>query len=245
MLVDYYRRLTLRFSKNANVIYGFPPSAKSFPEPGWLYLNNPPQAVRDYVPGSCRRERLTTKRGKSPSASATYIPIPPDDAEEGRHCLLMKRCGAIYKESSDILEEMDRPMQGSEKQIFGWPSEGGVWVFRLPQSLLRWPFGDDQFRSGDMQIELMSRSDEEGWDEQKSLLDSKLRAQEDMDGYCEVLKDYGAQYYTDINECPEIHTLGLIEPVMQPNIWIPPRTPGAKWRPNPPHGDQAETQEPN
>ena len=156
---------------------------------------------------------------------------------------MMRRGGALYTELSDIMAEVDRPMQGAERQIFGWPSQGGVWVFRLPQSLIRWTFGDD--RSGDRMLECVERADEEGWDEQKSLLDSKLRVRENMDGFCEVLRIYGAQYYKDVKQCPEMHTLRLLEPVVGPNIWVAPPTAKEKWTRNVQHESQAEAKDPS
>ena len=75
MQTIYFHRPTVRFSAYTNAIYGFPPSVQSFPEPGWLYLDNPPPAVRDYILGTSWRTRLVNDPTKSDSRRDTYVPI--------------------------------------------------------------------------------------------------------------------------------------------------------------------------
>jgi hypothetical protein len=52
---------------------------------------------------------------------------------------------------------------------------------------------------------------ERGEPEIKALekLELEIRAQTDMEGVCGVLKNAGALYYENIEECPEVINLGL------------------------------------
>ncbi len=61
----------------------------------------------------------------------SYIPPPRDDAvDEAQYCLRMKSCAAAH--AKDLYGVLGGRSEEPPKQIFGWPSSGGVWVFQLP-----------------------------------------------------------------------------------------------------------------
>jgi len=214
-----YVRLALVHNANPQV-YGHLSRTRISEGLGCLHLSDPPNAYLSYVLGPDWRSRLTTppdhvlntksngRRRKVPGYSC--IPVPDDD-DEDEHCLRMKRCGArlVVPDDDSLLEPQDRSIQAGERQIFGWPSAGGVWIYRIPPAGLRINpgcYGDD---NGWLEAALDVL--ERGEPEIKALekLELEIRAQTDMEGVCGVLKNAGALYYENIEECPEVMNLGL------------------------------------
>jgi hypothetical protein len=119
----------------------------------------------------------------------------------------MKRCGAQLCHTASLFAAetyggRENPYHElSKKQIMGWPSTGGVWVYRLPSLLL-----------GDLSIDEGPESGEDADHEQElSKMKQRLWQQPDMEEYCKVLQDNGAVFYENPAECPEVTMLGLLE----------------------------------
>jgi hypothetical protein len=49
-----------------------------------------------------------------------------------------------------------------------------------------------------------------------------------MDGFCDVLKDAGAEYYPDLGEFPEVVSLGLLQRDQSKNNAFSPDSPGSR-----------------
>ena len=93
------------------------------------------------------------------------------------------------------------PPQHAERQVFGWPKAGGVWILRKPSS-------GEGLTLEEAYERLMSDPDGlEGENYTSALAD--MRKAKDMEALCDVLKHAGGQYYADAADCPEAWTLGL------------------------------------
>jgi len=53
-----------------------------------------------------------------------------------------------------------------------------------------------------------------------AVLERKLRGQEDINGFCSVLRDSGAVFYEDLREFPEFVDLGHLKPEIAGNDWV-------------------------
>lgn len=60
-------------------------------------------------------------------------------------------------------------------------------------------------------------------------LNADLRQQVDMAGICRVLEQNGAILYPHMMDCPEVRSLGLLEPEGGETRLIPPETMGGSW----------------
>ena len=203
-------------SGQSSCLYGYLPYARGDPDPGYLFIDDPPLTTLDYVSGSDWRTRVEEPPGSSTIATSgmidsqrsneSYIPRTDGD-DEAEHCLRMKRCGALWADpTTSFMERRDMPVQAAENQIFGWPSQkagGGVWVLRIPK-IWRRPFPFDM----DAMMKQMQEEERHG-DQMKSLKE-RLKKQDDMDSACEVLRDAGAVHYERIEECPEVVELDLL-----------------------------------
>jgi len=213
-----YVRLSLVHNANPQV-YGHLSRTRISEGLGFLHLSDPPNAYLSYVLGLDWRSRVITPpdhflntkpNGCRKVPGYSCIPVPDDD-DEDEHSLRMKRCGArlVVPDDDSCLELQDRSVKAGERQIFGWPSAGGVWIYRIPPAGLRIDpgcYGDD---NGWLEASLGVL--ERGEPEIKALeeLQVKIRAQTNMEGVCGVLKNAGALYYENIEECPEALDLGL------------------------------------
>lgn len=201
----HYRRPSVRLSlkRNANPqVYGHLSRTHRSQGPGHLQLDDPPSAYLVYILGSDWRSRVITPVNKSSKARANasgqvpgygYIPVP-DNNDKDEHCLRMKRCGALLVTPGGdySLEPQDRSIQAAERQIFGWPSAGGVWIYRIPAGGLRL----DRECFGEW-LAASLRDLEQAEPEKRALeaLYLEIQHQRDMEGICEVLKTW-AQYTT-------------------------------------------------
>jgi len=218
-------RLSLRHNANSQT-YGRLSRTSIYQGLGCLHLSNPPHAYISYILGPDWRSRLvtppehylntkSTRRSKNDHSKVpgySYIPVPYDDDNhnEDEHYLRMKRCEArlVVPNDDSWLEAQDQPIQAGEKQIFGWPSAGGVWVYWIPPAGLRL---DPGYYNEHDWLETAIRYMEQGEPEREALdaLQLEIRAQTHMEGVCGVLKNAGAMYYENIEECPEVSELGL------------------------------------
>jgi hypothetical protein len=168
------------------------------------YLNTESDACSTH---GCR------KNGRSKVRGYSYIPVPDDDEDydEDEYCLRMKRCGALLVVPGDdsLLEPQGRVIQAGERQIFGWPSAGGVWIYRiLPEGLrLEWGAYDSDIDWLEAAATVVERGEPEI--EALEELELEIRAQTDMEGVGRVLKNAGAMYYENIEECSEVLDLSL------------------------------------
>lgn len=109
-----------------------------------------------------------------------------------------------------------------------------MWVLRIPKALLRRMFEDEEDgldSEEQLQVRLgrMERAEEECEGEKMALLECKLSEQKDMNGFCDAFRDAGAVFYEDLRDCPEAVELGLLEPKMGRNDWVPPGDLWGKW----------------
>lgn len=216
-------------------IFGFPrpedlPDTMETPLPGFgnggpllLYLPGQIPAYVSYVMGDGWIERLQNDHHTSdqrnfhdgsvilrPGAPySTWEDTTPDEnaAEERAHCLRMRRCGAvaICSEADAIMHDQGYVLRHPWLPLFGWPSSGGVWVLRYPESD---PDDDERL---DRRM-LMDGSDNVFYADLNFLqVKDKLKGLTDMDKLCRVLEDAGAEFYPGIGDCPEVARLALDE----------------------------------
>lgn len=209
-------------------IYGYLPRARQADNPGFLSLNNPPPAYVSYIMGSDWRDQLVPYESRdSTNPNYQYVPIPrDDDADEAWHCLRMRRCGALHVQDVHELAErqgsQDWPVQAAERQVFGWPAGGGVWVLRLPKR-------GGELGSLDEELAALEEEDH-GELERVGAHLAKLREQASMEGICRVLEEAGAVFYSDPTECSEVREMGLLDPEEGSNDLVPPEGPGDEWQ---------------
>jgi hypothetical protein len=137
-----------------------------------------------------------------------YIPAPDDVDDEAEHCMRMRRCGAdalLSNVSMHVLQE--RLSASSQMHIMGWPSGGGVWVYRVPQSWYSGKSIEEQLASSPPYSHF--RLDNPGVMLNK--VRGELRGCEDMEQFCEVLERYGGDYYEDIMDCRAVVHLRLFD----------------------------------
>jgi hypothetical protein len=97
------------------------------------------------------------------------------------------------------------PLQPSEKQYFGWPEDGGVCVLRSPTAHWRTlPLERQLEWLAHHSFEEFERIEQQ-WDATVlRLMDTKT-----MEEVCDILIGVGGQYYENLSDCPEAHTLCL------------------------------------
>ena len=214
-----YNDIRLQFVDDKVRVLGhpshFPWETMEFPGPPFLYLSDYVPAYVNFVMGPDWRSRLTTVESRegrmilkptlTKDAGTSRCAPTWDLDEEEQHCSRMLRCGAVIAYSDvDILErEMGywgSPRQPSERQMFGWPEKGGVWVFRQPLH---------DHLPLEEQVQILKR-DPEGLEQQRyrDLL-AELRNVTDMETVCDVLKNAGGRYYSDAADCPEVQSMGI------------------------------------
>ena len=217
----------LRLSDNKTVrIFGYPnkddiPSDMWIPLPGFgdtgpplLYLRGHIPAYVSYIMGEDWRSRLRDGHHTNnanlfhdgevilrPSATTSPSEESREDLEalERAHCLRMRRCGAVAVRSDvDILFEETGYARWPD-HLFGWPANGGVWILRhdLAEEL-RVNLMPETTRTGEMQDRFLWASE-------------AIRQQSDMNELCRVLKEAGGQFYTNIEDCPEVKRLSLLD----------------------------------
>lgn len=201
----------------------------SLEEPYYLSIADPPPVYLSYILGPEWRSQViipqkdaSNTEAKSYKTGDGYSSIPrPDltasDRDEVEHCLRMKRCGALQIDQHDHdvpVDLTDRRIQDTERQIFGWPSTGGVWIFRVTPLGLR-PDPTDLDSEEWLYAQIEAVEEEERGDPEKErikALKSEIVRQKNMDEVCEVLEHAGAQYYKQIENCPEVASMGLLSP---------------------------------
>jgi hypothetical protein len=125
----------------------------------------------------------------------------------------MKRCGARPCHTASLFAaetyggRENAYHELTKKQIMGWPSTGGVWVYRLPSLLLR----DLSLDEGLESLGRIQSGEEADYEQELSKMKQRLWEQPDMEGYCKVLQDNGAVFCENPAECPEATMLGLWE----------------------------------
>lgn len=192
-------------------INGFP---SRDPRDGFLCLLGPSPAFISYVIGPDWRQHLHSRQVDD--AEELYIPRPSpgnsagDRENERRHCLLMRRCGALIIYSDiDIIERLTAtPLdhQAAERQVFGWPEDGGVWILRLPKLPRDCETDEEAWKVFDQNFK-----DEERQDEVKFQL-TRLKKIDDMEEVCGLLAELGGEFYRNPAQCPEVRDLGLWDP---------------------------------
>ena len=204
-------------------IYGYPsetpeaafnPSSSEYPGPHFLYVRGDTPAYIDFIVGNDWRHNLTSIDGQEglviPRATSTQADETSNALklrdDEDQHCLRMRKCGAVFVSSQpEIAMRETRYYSGlrqpAERQMFGWPKEGGVWVLEAPVPTDELTL-EEQMR--------MLEDDPEGAirgnfrDAQ-----TQIRATADMDALCDVLRRAGGQYYANAADCPAVRALEL------------------------------------
>ncbi|EPE35635.1 hypothetical protein GLAREA_11335 [Glarea lozoyensis ATCC 20868] len=198
----------VRFDMSDKSIYGFISQNESAP---WvLHIHQSSPAIRSYILGSNWESQLVKIPGnKNRNHTHDCIPIPDDPIDESNHCLLMKRAGAKLRNPTPPWEKepcKDPYYLFSRRQIMGWPESGGVWVYKIRKH----PLTDDT--SIDDEIDYFYRvaeGEETDPELEEDELRTKLFQETTMEGHCEVLKQYGATFYENPADCPEVKLLGL------------------------------------
>nr|POF17947.1 hypothetical protein CFP56_13358 [Quercus suber] len=211
----------LRLTNDTTIrIFGFPrkgsiPSGMFIPfvnigsnGPPLLHLRGRVPAHVNYIMGDDWRSQL-----RPDQASETRIfhggevilrPTAPGDedldAEEQAHCLRMLRCGAFVARAEPDIISIESHGPPELKQLFGWPANGGVWILRsLPIDFPR----DGRSEQEELEAEAMMMHLDEVAEE--------IKQQADMEGVCRILEEAGGQFYEDMEKCPEVVKLGLLE----------------------------------
>jgi hypothetical protein len=83
-----------------------------------------------------------------------------------------------------------------------------------------------KLEANEQQRELLKKVEKMG---KVSHLRFVLTKQAEMDDVCDVLKQYGTVYYDEMEDCPELLKLGLLERDNSKNDLVPPRKPGDKY----------------
>lgn len=139
-----------------------------------------------------------------PSASPANKTAGEDlGIEEVAHCVRMRCCGAIaFRSEIDAASSAIEGWRDPPRQIFGWPSTGGVWILRYPELEVH----DD--------IDLWRRHPEITRDFRRTIFQhdevrESLRQYTDMDDLSRALKSAGPKYYAAIADCPRVVKLVL------------------------------------
>ena len=128
------------------------------------------------------------------------------ETDEEQHCLRMRRCGAVVLWSKiDVIRRQTPyygiPPQPAERQVFGWPQAGGVWVLRKPSTV-------EGLTLEEAYEVLMNDTKGEEHEAYRNAV-AELRNATDMNAVCEVVKNAGGQFFSMVTDCPEVQTLGL------------------------------------
>ena len=181
--------------------------------PPLLYLRSNIPAYVSYIMGEDWRSKLRddhyTNDAKifhdgevilRPSTTTSPSEESQEDLEalERAHCLRMRRCGAVAVRSEiDIIFEETGYARWPD-HLFGWPANGGVWILR-----------DDP--AEELRVNIMQKTARTEEIQDRFMLASKaIRQQSDMDELCRVLQEAGGQFYTNIEDCPEVNKLSLL-----------------------------------
>lgn len=215
---------------NTARIFGFPPDGlptgvpRTLPHfgnsgPPLLYLRGDVQPYLEYVIGSDWREKPlddhktndqhTYHDGKvilRPGASTNKGTVEAEATEDERaHCVRMLRCGARGIRSEVDANSLDTiGWETPPKQIFGWPSSGGVWILRYP------PFDKRTFMLDAVRVNPETIGEYTRQEHQYLQLEDSLSQYSDMDELCRALEGAGGEYYAAIEDCPEVVELELI-----------------------------------
>ncbi|EPE24103.1 hypothetical protein GLAREA_07953 [Glarea lozoyensis ATCC 20868] len=172
-------------------------------------LDRPMPAQLNYILDPDWRERLmVTTFNYRDVKEYTYIRAPDDPEDEAEHCLRMRRCGAdalLYNVTTHVLQE--RLSAASAMQIMGWPSSGGVWMYRVPQSWYAGKSLEERFAGAPPYSQM-------GLDNPAVMLEKvngDLRGCGGMDEFCEVLRGYGGVYFGDVRKCRAVVGLRLVD----------------------------------
>lgn len=225
-------KVRLRHSDdNAVRIFGFPPERLaagvpcSLPNMGnngypLLYLRGEVRPYLEYVMGKNWREQLrsdhkTNEQHTYHDGKVVLRPEAPKADEtaesevmgnERAHCVRMLRCGARGIRSEVDANNLDTiGWERPPKQMFGWPSQGGVWVLRHPDSGEGVHVFDGTSADREALREYSRRED------QYIEFEQDLSQYEDMDELCRGLEQAGAEFYQNIEDCPEVIELELDE----------------------------------
>jgi hypothetical protein len=179
-----------------------------------LYLRANIPAYVNYIMGSPWHERLVSLDAQDgefiprnqavTDKTADEIMLARDEEEE--HCRRMLKCGAVLIHSMVDVNERDLMfspgllrLQPTEKQMFGWPTGGGVCVARAP------PNGGTL----EEDLERLNNDPEDKAQDDWKYMLFELRHAEDMEAVCMILMDAGGQYYENPQDCPEVRAIGL------------------------------------
>lgn len=232
--------IRLRLTNDGSVkIFGHPPQ-EDYPQHMWYvqtdslmeehyvhFLPGDSPACVEYVMGNEWRSQLRNDYGRSSTDAVILRPsaVISNDTECGRasvnsldaaaevedraHSLRMRRCGAVAICSESDARHYDYDRKSNVPQyLFGWPSDGGVWILRSSWSTRSpIPPGGDH-RSHE---EIM----DDNWrkveiDEAYVTFAETLKQHDDMEDVCQALKESGAQFYVNIEDCPEAVMMNLV-----------------------------------
>ena len=147
-----YADIRLQVVENNLRIYGYPKqlpyatleSNSDFAGPPFLSLRGGIPAYVQYIMGENWRDSLVTADNhggmvilRPTLADSTHDISIEESVDEEHHCLRKRRCSALVMSSLPEIVMKETPFYTdpplpSERQVFGWPDEGGVWIFRSP-----------------------------------------------------------------------------------------------------------------
>lgn len=85
------------------------------------------------------------------------------------------------------------------KRLYGWPSNGGVWILRSSESpLTRQTMSTDSAnREHEQQVVEVSTDAhmQDTW--------QAMKGEEDMEGVCRLLENAGVVFYSNVGDCAE------------------------------------------
>tara|TARA_R110002003_G_scaffold112_10_gene9614 strand:- start:112 stop:657 length:546 start_codon:yes stop_codon:yes gene_type:complete len=104
------------------------------------------------------------------------------------------------------------PAQQQQKYVFGWPTDGGVWVLRLPPLLDKHTGGYHDIGEELEGAQRMNEEDEELFRHQDgSVYYGDLVKSQTMDDLCRNLENKGAIFYAKIEDSTEVIESGLLD----------------------------------
>ena len=219
-------------------LFGFAPASSTNTTRGFFYIDRPSEAQLSYILGPEWRSLIITKAYPKIDShmrpisgqvvTSQYIARPDDDEDnEAEHCLRMRRCGAVFVTGLEQMRALtDHNVNGGapfglqeiERHIFGWPETGGVWIYRIPQEVFA---AHDAHTSGTGPLYLRPDNYEDVVAAVNNLK-INVKKQEDMQQVVNLLKDAGASFYDNIEDCPEVVKLKLVSPTKNGEEIIPP-----------------------
>ncbi|KAH6663093.1 hypothetical protein B0J14DRAFT_609730 [Halenospora varia] len=200
-------RLRLSMSDPSPTIYGYPKKIPRSPSHLLTFTTRMP-ALISYVLGADWRSRCVATSSNNRSVKEwSYIVSPDDEVDEAEHCLRMRRCSAyLVQPGVHFSPQTECYNQKISRYIMGWPSDGSVLVYHLPSNNPTDKTIEEQFAS-------LARYNA-GLEEEPSIkigrLMNELVKQNEMDGFCGVLGNWGAEHYKNISNCPEVKEFGLL-----------------------------------